>query len=141
MRKIYYCFICLLAAYSIDAQQWTWAIQVPGAYLGRMDEDGFGNIYTGIGISSNPGGISGLTKRNSSGQTVWTTTLNCSIYDVKTTNNSLVFSGSFTGTFVIGSYTLSSLDGVDAFVARSDLNGNIQWVKHCAGSVTIIFIA
>lgn len=51
------------------------------------------------------------------------------------TSNAIYYSGTFSGTITIDGISVNDLGSSDAFVAKFDLNGICQWIKHAGGGV------
>ena len=49
------------------------------------------------------------------------------------TNDALYFSGTFTNTLIIDSFSVVDMGRTDAFLAKFDLNGNCIWIKSAGG--------
>jgi Secretion system C-terminal sorting domain len=49
------------------------------------------------------------------------------------TSNAIYFYGRFSGTMTIDGITVDDIGSLDPFLAKFDLNGNCQWIKHAGG--------
>ena len=155
MKKQIILIIAVLIANSVNAQ-WQWAKQIGGS-----DSDGGGicldasnNVYVGGNMGSNcyldndtlyANGFNDLflAKYDNAGNELWsknfggTNTFNNMEYGgviaVDNANNCLYYTGNYFGSLTIDAFTISSLGGLDIFIAKFDLSGNCQWLKK-AGS-------
>src|ERR1051325_3434127 len=129
----------LLLSLHVSAQQWSWAMHLPGKYGAHMDEDASGNIYVSLGIGSNEN--TELRKMDAQGNILWSKTLACQVNDLETKAGEIVIAGTFTGEAAFGNFVLHSVDGYDGFIACYDANGNAQWVKLQSGLLDNTIIA
>lgn len=53
------------------------------------------------------------------------------------TNNAIYFYGRFSGTMTIDGITVNQIGSLDPFLAKFDLNGVCQWIKHAGGGFGI----
>jgi hypothetical protein len=137
MKHVYFIAAFLIVFATSKAQQWNWAMHLPGSYQSQMEEDSPGNIYTAVGLSSQPD-VSQFAKMDSLGNVLWTKTIDCIIHDMKVGNNSIVIAGSFLGTVTFDAVTLTATGNEDGFVADYDLSGNLKWIKQVAGPLKSI---
>jgi SdrD B-like domain/Beta-propeller repeat len=95
------------------------------------------------GVAFDPGGSSvyvvgsQLSKYTTGGQLLWSQGLggsSASAWSVAIdSSGDAVVSGTFTGSIVLGTATLTSAGGNDAFVAKFDPSGNVLWARSFGG--------
>jgi RHS repeat-associated protein len=143
---------------SSKAQTFPWAISGKGTNANLNEGyavciDPFNNIYvTGEYSSSNfafgsytlssPGGVF-LAKLDAMGNVLWakkcsitTSTGFADAWSVSADQNGNPFiTGAYTGSVVtFGTYTLTNSGNQDIFLAKYDVNGNLQWAKSAGGT-------
>lgn len=150
ISHLFFTFLCLLFVSRIVAQNFNWATAAGG--IGNdvgtaIATDDDGNIYVTGNISGN--GFFGnqfvsatvfevfLAKYTSSGNIIWAKTYgglkNEKAFSISVTSNAVYLCGYFEGTANFGNSSITSVGGYDAFVMKTDLNGNEIWTKQVGG--------
>lgn len=128
-----------------------WAYSTGGDFDGRglgVTNDLSGNLYLTGGFSSPSISFGSsilygnnvttyfLVKFDSSGNVIWSTSKNNGTGHAVTTDaeNSVYVAGSYQGTLNLGSVSLGISDSLDAFIAKYDSTGQLQWGKSIGGN-------
>ncbi len=149
MRKIYLIILFIFFAGILSAQSWLWSIPILGAdnlptEAIKIDNNGdiitlselTGNATIGsYSFTSNGAKDLLIIKTDKIGNILWIKQIGgAQIDDPKNVYidkyNNIFITGSFEGSVNFGSSTIASSDGIDAFVAKYDKDGNEIWAKN-----------
>jgi hypothetical protein len=108
-------------------------VYVTGTYFGTA------TFTSGTTLTSTGSFDAFVAKYDTSGTVQWATSIGGTGsedgYDIATDSSGNVYvTGIYLGTFTIGSTTLTSTSSYDAFVAKYDTSGTVQWAKSIGGS-------
>jgi hypothetical protein len=119
---------------SLGELKWHRQIGTPAGEVSRgLAVDGLGNVYVG---GDSPGAVAGpsagstdvfIRKYDSSGDSAWTRQLGSASYDECWSVAADMLGNVFVGGRTGGSLASANLGGNDAFVAKYDSVGNLQW--------------
>ncbi|MES2566266.1 MAG: T9SS type A sorting domain-containing protein [Bacteroidota bacterium] len=144
MKKIIL-FVCCILNITVYAQQWEWAktvdINLPINLNGevRLATDKVGNFYLSyINWDSNSGNPDGATvaKYDFIGNKLWQKdfTTKMRIKDIASDSfGALYIAGDFRDTILVDNVSLISNGYNDAFLAKFNSSGNLQWIKKSGG--------
>ena len=135
-----------------------WAKSIGGTFTDvgwGIATDSGGNVYVtgeyystttvslgnGLELPASTGTDAFVAKYNTSGTVQWATSIVGTSVDqgkgIATDSGGNVYvTGSYQGTVTIGSITLTSVGSNDAFVAKYNTSGTVQWAKSIGGSIT-----
>lgn len=144
--KKYTLFIFLFVNLSVYAQQWEWAktietnlpIRIDGSQV-RLAPDKHGNFYLSYFQWDNNYGYpdgSAIAKYDSIGNELWQKdfTSKIRINDIAADIfGAFYITGDFRDTVYVDSVTLMSNGNNDAFLAKFNSSGNLQWIKKSGG--------
>jgi len=101
----------------------------------RQTADG-GYIFVGGTTSYGAGGWDVyLVKTNANGDTLWTRTYGGPLVEGGVGSSRISIEPTFDGGYILGGYTTSfSAGGTDAYLIKTDVNGNLLWSKNYGGS-------
>jgi hypothetical protein len=114
-------------------------IYLTGGFVGDLDLDGANGVCSKLSTSGKSLPAAFLAKLDASGACVWAKQFGAGEVTQYGTSvqlgpaGEILLAGRFSDTITIGSTTLSSQGGEDAFVAKLDASGNPAWAKAFGG--------
>ena len=115
-----------------------WISSIP-SILSKVETDLSGFVYI-VGVHVSTAYTPFISKINASGNTIWTKTFSSNytgpyLYQTLTVNsNGIYTTGSFRNSVTIGSTTLTTNNYQDIYLAKLELNGDIQWASKISGN-------